>query len=555
LKTVKDLKMTSHGTPFFPDASPYLRTCVGPDGRFRVGRHRPDFTVANLRQNDFISRLGEMPDGTPVWNHANFPGTDVREPAADTIYEIPNAFPFRGTTFINSAWADARAGHPEKIRILPPPPCSLFDGLETFQPGMADEDKIRMLTSLPHPLKLALAQVSTDPEELCVLAAHACTLIFDPAGGVPRGMGFKTGRQGKPVPDIRFPDLFEILVNNPFLPDTFKTAMVLRPGIQGTSEIVGEHTGDHTHVFEYLRRNSYIPWGHFAANMADDAIRYRASDLSVKDIRGLRHLYYQRVFCRVGEQLEIPLPVHRTGLSVTDLETLRRTIIQTLDNGRGPELTFNGALWGWNFGFGSAASGHRLHASHQMIHQQNALIPRQVQDHTGASLPCFSCGDLVSEFIRIFEATHDRPFFDAYIEAMKNNRRTDGNAREDASLIIHEDDHVYLFVPKAQVSEWELQVMTKSRVPHVLAADSAVRAALDLAILKAVQTLENLGAQMVTGIELSARFDASGPNQHLIYSFIPRLPYAPPTFSEAQLRWITGVYPEDLARACRDILT
>jgi hypothetical protein len=547
--------MTSQGTPHFSDASPLMRTCVGPDGRFRVGRHRPDFTVVNLRPTDFIARLGQLPDGTPVWNHVNFPETDVREPGADMIYEIPNPLPFRGTTFINSAWADPKAGHPEKIRIPAPAPCSLFEDLKAFQPDMAENDKIRLLTALPHPLKLALAQVSTDPEDLCALAAHACALLFEPGSDTPWGMGFKTGRQGNPVPDIRFPDLFEILVNNPHLPDTFKTAMVLRPGIQGTSEIIGEYTGGPTHVFEYLRRNSYIPWGHFASNMAHDAIRYRARDLSVEDIRGLRHLYYQRVFCRVAEQLRIPLPVHRTGLPVTDLETLRRTIIQALNNGRGPELTFNGALWGWNFGFGSAASGHRLHASHQMIHQQNALVPRQVQDHTGAPLPCFACGDLVSEFIRIFETTHDRPFFDAYIEAMKNNRRIDGNEKEDASLIIHEDDHVCLFVPKAQVSEWELQVMTKSRIPHVLAADSAVREALDLAILKAVQTLEKLGAQMVTGIELSARFDTSGPNQHLIYSFIPRLPYAPPTFSEAQLRWITGVYPEDLARACRDILT
>ena len=547
--------MTSHAPPPFSHASPLLRTCVTPDGRFRVGRHRPDFTVANLRQNDFISRLGELPDGTPVWNHVNFPESDVREPAADMIYEIPNPLPFRGTTFINSAWADARAGHPEKIRIDVPSPCSLFGALEAFQSNMAEADKIRLLTSLPHPLKLALAQVSTNPEELSVLAAHSCTLRFGPGSDVPMGMGFKKGRHGHPVPDIRFPDLFDILVNNPHLPDACKTAMVLRPGIQGASEIIGEYTDDRTHVFEYLRRNSYIPWGHFAANMAHDTIRYRARDLTVEDIRGLRHLYYQRVFCRVAEQLSIPLPKHRAGLSAAGLETLRKTIITAMKNGGGSGLQFNGALWGWNFGFGSAASGHRLHASHQMIHQQNALIPRHMEDEHGHHLPCFSCGDLVSDFIKIFETTHDKPFFDAYIHAMRNNRRTDGADGKDVSLIIHEDDHVMLFVPKAQVSEWELQVMTRGRVPHVLAANTAVRDALDLAILKAVQTLEKLGAQMVSGIELSARFDSCESNQHLIYSFIPRLPYAPPTFSEAQLRWITGVYPEDLARACRDILT
>ncbi len=414
--------------------------------------------------------------------------------------------------------------------MAPPPSCSLFDSLETFQANMADTEKARLLTSLPHALKLALAQVSTDPEELRVLAGHACTLISPPGSDLPVGMGFKPDGQGKPVPDIRFPDLFDILVNNPHLPDPYKTAMVLRPGIQGTSEIIGEYTCDDTHVFEYLRRNSYIPWGHFASNMAHDRIRYRARDLTIQDIHGLRHLYYQRVFCRLAAQLDIPVPKHRALLPVRNLETLRLTILKALDQGCGPALQFNGVLWGWNFGFGSAASGHRLHASHQMIHQQNALIPRQVPDDNGIQMPCFSYGDLISEFVRIFEAAHDKPFFDAYIDAMKNNRRTDGNEQKDADLIIYEDAHVCLFVPKAQVNEWELQVMTRSRIPHVLAADTAVRKALDLAILKAIQTLEKLGAQMVTGIELSARFDTNHLNQHLIYSFIPRLPHAPPTF-------------------------
>ena len=547
--------MASHDTPCFSDVFPLLRTCVTPGGRFQVGRHQPSFDVVNLRENNFISRLGSLPDGTPVWNHANFPETDLQEKAADIIYEIPNPLPFRGATFINSAWADPKVGHPEKLYISPPSPCSFFDSLESFQPALTDKEKTRFLTALPHPLKLALAQESTDPKELCILAGHACSLVFKPGSDVPQGMKFHTDRYKNPVPDIRYPDLFEVLVNNSHLPDTYKTAMVLRPGIQGNSEIMGEYTSGSTHVFEYLRRNSYIPWGHFAANMAHDAIRYRARDLTLQDIRGLRHLYYQRVYCRVAQQLNIPLPEHRTALSIPDLETLRQTIIMALENGGGSELQFNGALWGWNFGFGSAASGHRLHASHQMIHQQNALIPRQVTDDTGAMLPCFACGDLVSDFIKAFEKIHDRPFFDAYIEAMNNNCRTDHNPREEASLIIYEDDHVMLFVPKAQVSEWELQVMTRSRVPHVLAADTAVRDALDLAILKAVQTLETLGVQMVTGIELSARFDASASKQHMIYSFIPRMPYAPPTFSEAQLRWITGVYPEDLARACRNILT
>jgi hypothetical protein len=66
--------------------------------------------------------------------------------------------------------------------------------------------------------------------------------------------------------------------------------------------------------------------------------------------------------------------------------------------------------------------------------------------------------------------------------------------------------------------------------------------------------LEKLGADMVTGSELSGRFDEKHTGQHLLYSFIPRLPYAPATFSEAQLRWISGIFPEDFAHACRRTL-
>ena len=42
--------------------------------------------------------------------------------------------------------------------------------------------------------------------------------------------------------------------------------------------------------------------------------------------------------------------------------------------------------------------------------------------------------------------------------------------------------------------------------------------------------------------------------QHLLYVFLPRLPESPGGFSEAQLRWINGHYPEDFAAACREQL-
>ena len=533
-----------------------LRSCVGKDGRFMVGIHRPFFGVRNLRNHDFLQSLGALGDGTGVDNRANFPDKDLYEPHADIIYEINNPFPFRGTTYINSAWADVKADRPETIGIPVPESCSF---LQNFKNSIKDKafdikEKIRILDLLPHPLRIALAQASTDPEELVLLAQKSCRILFGPDLQTPVGIGYKKNPSGKINPDIHDPELFEVLVNNPLLPDTWKNALVLKPGVQGTNEITGEYLSDdkNTHVFEYLRRNSYIPWGHFASNMASDAVRYRARELTDEDMKGLRHLYYQRAFIRLGAELDIPFPGKRDALNEEELETLRKKIISMLP--AAPSLTFDSTLWGWNFGFGYAQSGHRLHASHQMIHQQNAMIPKQVRTESGEKIPSFACGDLIRDFVLQYRQTTGKPFFKTYVDAIRNNTRTDGKKDGPSSLILAEDDHTLLFVPKAQVSEWELQLMPKTACGNILEADTKMRRSLDKAILIAVKTLESLGSQFVTTIEFSKRFDSSDTDQRLLYSFIPRLPYAPGTFSEAQLRWITGVYPEDLAHACRRIM-
>jgi hypothetical protein len=542
-----------------------LKSCVGKNARFIVGVHKPEFKVKNLRGHDYLSSLGQLEDGTVVENAVNFPKGELYEPQADIIYEIANPFPFRGTTYINSAWADIKAGHPEKICIPKPEPCSLFQNLKTMGGGKGSclKNKTHILDILPHPLLIALAQASTDPEELIALAQKSCKIIFnsttqtDTQHKTPVGIGYKKDKLGKTFPDIHDHELFEVLVNNRYLPDDYKNILVLKPGVQGNNEITGEYLSENgnTHVFEYLRRNSYIPWGHFASNMANDAVRYRAKELCQEDMRGIRHLYYQRAFVRIASELGIDLPDRQQSFTQDELEKLRHEIQNRFKRKNRPALKFNATLWGWNFGFGYAQSGHRLHASHQMIHQQNAMIPKHVKTDSDNNINSFSCGDLIDDFTRDYKKTTEENFFKNYLNAIKNNTRTDGNKAGESSLIIMENEYTILFVPKAQICEWELQLMPKIPCGNIFEADINMRNSLDKAILLAVKTLESLGAQFITSIEFSKRFDSGNAGQQLLYSFIPRLPYAPATFSEAQLRWISGVYPEDFAHACRQVVT
>ena len=531
------------------------RSCVGENGQFIVGVHKPAFTVKNMREHAYFETLGQLEDGTVVDNCINFPLDDLYEPHADTIYEIANPFAFRGTTYINSAWADVKAAHPETIRIIEPEPCSLIKNFERFckDKNTGTKGKKALLDILPHPLLIALAQASTDPEELILLAKKSCNILFDPKDRIPAGIGYKKRKNHSLTPDIHDHELFEVLVNNPYLPDDYKNTLVLKPGVQGNNEITGEYLSQNgnTHVFEYLRRNSYIPWGHFASNMANDSIRYKACDLCLEDMTGIRHLYYQRVFIRLAQSLDIRFSEKRKCLTQNELEDLRNKIQTKLKQSSCPSLDFDSSLWGWNFGFGYAQSGYRLHASHQMIHQQNAMVPKTVQTTSDQNIPSFASGDLIHDFIEQYRKDRGNPFFETYLSAIKNNTRTDGKAMGESSLILMEDEHTILFVPKAQICEWELQLMPKTICGNILEANTQTRSSLDKAILIAVKVLESLGAKMVTTIEFSKRFDSKNSDQRLLYSFLPKLPHAPDTFSEAQLRWISGCYPEDFAHACR----
>jgi len=528
-----------------------IQTCIVPDGKFQYGIHKPAYTVTNLRPDTKVESLGLTEENELVKNLRNYPSENVEVTGADWIFEIPNPFPFKGRTYIDKEWADASARNLERIQIPQPDHVSLSD---TLQQNKIDDS---LFENLPAPLLLALATCSTDPQDLKKLAELSCEIIKD--AEKPTGLRYKEDTSGGLRPIIHNHALFEAVANNPHLPDNYKIIMVIRPGAQGGSEIVGEWPRDeHSHVFEYLRRNSYIPGGHYAANMADDAIRYSIDALSTDDIHGLRHLYYQRSYVRLASELNLQLPTTKAALTEQELETLRISIISTAKE-KGISLA---TLWGWNFGFDFAPSYYRLHASHQQIHQQYAMVPDQVESYYHGTqkqigqMSSYCCGDLVAELIKQYRLENGSDFFEDYRGAIASNRRMDDRTDLESSLVIWSDEKVMLFVPKAQTSQWELQLMTLpaedgSLAGNIFECDSRMRRSLDTGILIAQKALAGIGAKMVTSIEYSKRLNEEPLHQPLLYAFLPRLPESPGAFSEAQLRFINGHYPEDFATVCR----
>lgn len=536
-------------------------SCVGADGAFLYGIHKPDYRVTNLRPPREPFSLGQTTKEQMVDNRGNFPSGDLRVTEADWIFEIPNAFPFRGRTFITRSWADAAAADPRRISLAPREEVSLAKALA--KTGVA----AALYHQLPRPLLLALATCSTDPADLTRLAQQSCEFIF--AGETPIGLCYNEDRSGKFQPLIKDHPLFEAVANNPHTPDPYKIAMVIRPGAQGGSEIVGEWLQEPSgsHAYEYLRRNSYIAGGHYAANMAEDAIRYDIASLSADDLCGLRHLYYQRTFVRLAEQLGLTPPTTARLLDAAELESLRQGILKLINQKDFlPLQSCPATLWGWNFGFDYAPSLYRLHASHQQIHQQYAMIPgaiglyREGMTEAVGTMMAYSCGDQIAAWLQEYQRLGHGDFFANYRRAITGNRRIDERRDLSADLIVWADRHVMLFVPKGQTSAWELQLMTlpdsEGELPgNIVECDPEVRHSLDTALLKAQQALAGLGARMVSSIEYPKRLGKTeGPAQALLYAFLPKLPEAPGAFSEAQLRWINGHYPEDFAAACRNAL-
>ncbi|MFA6009146.1 MAG: hypothetical protein WC799_04115 [Desulfobacteraceae bacterium] len=534
-----------------------LKTCVSPSGRFVYGVHHPFFHIENFREKDGIQPLGWDESGDPVFNQENFPVEAVDEAKADIIYEVPNAFPFRGSTYIASGWADVKSANPGSIQLTFQKPLSFTDSLKKSLGHDVDMDNV--FSNLPQQVLLTIAAESNDIDELTRLASICCVFHLEIQGA--KGLVFKRETKGGARSVIKNHVLFETLVNNPCLPDFLKEVMVLRPGVQGGSEIVGEynHDGERVHIYEYLRRNSYIPWGHFAANMAEDAVRYDMTSMSQSDMTGLRHLYYQRTYSRVADMLGLPGLIQRKTATENELEDLRLSIVDRIKTMGNQNLFFNATLWGWNYGFSFTANGYNLHGSHQQVHQQFALIPKTTEAHSGFDrteglMETYGCGDQVYAFIKRYREETGHHFFDDYLSAIESNRRMDRTDDNRASLVVYADDHVILFVPKAQTSQWELNLMPRKPIANIIETDATVRQSLDTAMHKAMTALTTLGAKMISVIELSGRFGVYDEKQHLLYSFLPKIPYSMGAFTEAQQRYINGHYPEDFAEACREVM-
>ena len=184
-----------------------------------------------------------------------------------------------------------------------------------------------------------------------------------------------------------------------------------------------------------------------------------------------------------------------------------------------------------------------------MLHQQFALIPTALAESSERQ-ESFACGDLIATFCDQYRQETGSTFFSDYIDAIRANTRMDDGPGE-TSLIIYEDEHVMVFVPKAQTSQWEVQIMTTDQVGNILELSTEARLSLDTAFYLTVKALHGIGVKLMSCIEYSKRFTSSNKDQRLLYALLPKLPNSPGAFSESQLRWISGHFPEDFATALR----
>ena len=136
-----------------------LRTCISPAGRFVFGIHTPKFLCRNFRSRDEKTNLGISEEGQLIRNSRNFPSNDIAPQRGDQVFEVPNPFPFRGTTYINRRWADARAIKPEEmLDLISETTVLVGDGLLSYGDYLKRELGNRLVLTPPH---LSVIQASS----------------------------------------------------------------------------------------------------------------------------------------------------------------------------------------------------------------------------------------------------------------------------------------------------------------------------------------------------------------------------------------------------------
>ena len=184
-------------------------TCVAPLGQFVYGIHKPRFKATNLRENDYVVALGRTSNQEIISNADNFPDKDVQVTAGAWIFEIPNAFPFMGATFILKAKAD-----------------QTVDGCNPFHELSERKDEGRRKFNRETESRadlLSLASSSTDPELLAYLAERSCDFVFDQSTNIVSGRMYREHGTGRLSPVILDHHLFQLVSNNPSLPDAYKS--------------------------------------------------------------------------------------------------------------------------------------------------------------------------------------------------------------------------------------------------------------------------------------------------------------------------------------------
>ncbi len=130
----------------------------------------------------------------------------------------------------------------------------------------------------------------------------------------------------------------------------------------------------------------------------------------------------------------------------------------------------------------------------------------------------------------------DVDYLAAYLDALR-----------DAGLMIHEDEHVALYVPFGQISKHELQVMIKRPSHHYFDLEEEEVEALSKAEYYVTRFYQLIGINSFNEVVLLEPFDKKTPGFRMIMTFITR--EVDLAVSELNQLYVVDHQPEDTARA------